>query len=324
MFLKPVHVEKDGHRHTYWKLVESYRTARGPRHRTVAYLGELGCSERAGWARLGHKLSQTPEPAYPLLASLESDEPVPTTVEVDVRGVRVLRPQDFGNIYLALVLWRALGLDDLFERLIPPGREQVPWPMVAAVLTISRLCNPSSELHIAETWYRDTALEHLLGVSAQAVTKDRLYRAHDRILPFKRQIEEHLKQRFTTLFDAQYDLLLYDVTSTYFEGEAEQNDQAQRGYSRDKRPDCKQVCIGLVVTRDGLPLAYEVFDGNRNDVTTVQQIVQSMEAKHGQMNRIWVLDRGMVNAQNLAYIRPRQGRYIVGTPKQMLKSYEAQ
>jgi transposase len=160
-------------------------------------------------------------------------------------------------------------------------------------------------------------------VSVEDVGKDRLYRAHDRILPLKDAIERHLKEQFTTLFDTTYDLLLYDVTSTYFEGEAAANPQARRGYSRDKRPDCKQVCIGLVVTREGLPVAYEVFAGNRNDVTTVEEIVDAIESKHGQMNRIWVLDRGMVNEENLAYIRERGGRYIVGTPKSMLRNYEA-
>ncbi len=250
-------------------------------------------------------------------------EPVPSAVDVDVRGVRVERTRDFGDVYLALTLWRMLKLDVLFQRLLPGGREEVPWSLVGAILTIARFCQPSSELHVAETWYRSTALDELLGVSVDEVGKDRLYRAHDRILPLKNEIERHLKERFTTLFDATYDLMLYDVTSTYFEGQARFNPQAQRGYSRDHRPDCKQVCIGLVVTRAGLPVAYEVFAGNRNDVTTVEEIVQAVEAKHGQMNRIWVLDRGMVNEENLAYIRQRGGSYIVGTPKSMLRDYEA-
>ena len=324
MFLKPAHISKGGKRHTYWKLVESYRTPRGPRHRTVAYLGELGASERSGWARLGRSLGEHPEPAYPLFPQSETTEPVPATVEVNVRGVRVQRSRCFGDVYLGLVLWRALGFDDLFDQLLPRGREDVPWPMVAAILTISRFCNPSSELHIAEGWYRSTALEQLVDIPNDLVGKDRLYRAHDRVLPLKEAIETHLKERFTTLFDAKYDLLLYDVTSTYFEGDAAGNEQAQRGHSRDKRSDCKQVCIGLVVTREGLPVAYEVFDGNRNDVTTVEEIVESMETKYGQAQRIWVLDRGMVNPENLSYISQRQGRYIVGTSRETLKSYEAQ
>ena len=323
MFLKPHRVRKDGTTHTYWSLVESVRTAGGPRHRVLAYLGELGRSERGGWARLAGKLSQRPEPAYPLFASTEPVDPVPATVEVNVRQVRVEHTRDFGDVYLGLVLWRALGLDDLFDRLLPKGREDVPWPIVAAILVLSRFCEPRSELHIAQMWYRRTALSDLLGVPIERVGKDRLYRAHHRLLPHKEEIEKHLKQRFTTLFDAEYDLLLYDVTSTYFEGLVEENEQARYGYSRDHRPDCKQVCIGLVVTRAGLPVAYEVFDGNRHDATTVEEIVDSMESKYGRADRIWVLDRGMVNPENLTYIQQRHGHYIVGTPKSMLKTFEA-
>ena len=322
MFLKPHRVRKDGKTHVYWSLVESYRTARGPRHRVVGYVGELSGSEKDGWARLGRKLSDKPEPAYPLWEHQESIDPVPETVRVNVRGVRVEGTRAFGDVYLALVLWRMLGLDQLLDRVLPKGRELIPWPIVAATLALARFCEPSSELHVAQTWYRSTGLEDLLGVALEYVDKDRLYRAHDKILPLKEEIEKHLKERFSTLFDAQYDLLLYDVTSTYFEGEANSNPQAQRGYSRDHRPDCKQVCIGLVVTQSGLPVGYEVFDGNRNDVTTVEEIVESMETKYGKANRIWVLDRGMVNAENLEFIQDRQGHYIVGTPKNMLKAYE--
>lgn len=322
MFLKPKTVRRNGTVRTYWRLVSSVRTPRGPRHRTVAYLGELHAGQRSGWAELSRSLSGRIEPTYPLLDSDESADPVPATVEIEVRGVQVERTREFGQIYLGLSLWRLLGMDELLTRLMPSGREKVPWSLVATILTLARFCDPNSELHVADNWYRSTALEDLVGVPIEAVGKDRLYRAHDRVLPLKQEIEKHLKQRFTTLFDTKYDLLLYDVTSTYFEGMAEGNPQAQRGFPRDHRPDCKQVCIGLVVTRDGLPVAYEVFDGNRNDVTTVQEIVQSMEAKHGRADRIWVLDRGMVNPENLEYITQRNGRYIVGTPKSMLKDYE--
>lgn len=325
MFLKPKRVRKDGKTHTYWALVESVRTPKGPRHRTVAYLGELKASERTGWIQLAGSQARRIEPTSPLFPSAEvQDEEVPATVEVEVRGVRIDRTREFGNVFLALSLWKLLELDVLFSRLLPVGREEVPWAVVGAILTCARFCWPSSELHVAETWYEATALDELLGVAPEQVGKDRLYRAHDRILPLKDEIERHLKERFTTLFDAKYDLLLYDVTSTYFEGDAPFNPQAKRGYSRDHRPDCKQVCIGLIVTRDGLPVAYEVFDGNRNDATTVEEIVQSIESKHGQVNRIWVMDRGMINEENLEFIRSRGGHYIVGTPKPMLRQYEAQ
>jgi transposase len=193
---------------------------------------------------------------------------------------------------------------------------------LALVLTLARFCDPSSELHIADTWYLRTALDDLLGIPHDRVNTQRLYRTHDVLLPHKEAIETHLKERFATLFDAGYDLLLYDVTSTYFEGEAARNPQARRGHSRDHRPDCKQVCIGLVVTSEGLPVAYDVFEGNRHDSKTLQEIVEAMEKRHGRANRIWVLDRGMVSDENLEFLHEKGGQYIVGTPKSMLREFE--
>lgn len=322
MFLKRLSLSKNGKRHTHWALVKSIRTARGPRHELVTYLGELKPSERPGWAQVGRMLDLRPEPAPSLFDISCSRDAVPETIDVRVRGVRVERTRDFGDAYLGLVLWRALGLDTLLEGLLPSGREGVPWSSVAAILTLARFCEPSSELHIADTWYERTALDDLLGVPAEAVNVDRLYRAHDRVLEHKKAIERHLKERFATLFDASFEFLIYDVTSTYFEGDAKKNPQAKRGHSRDKRPDQKQVCIGLVVTREGLPVGYEVFDGNRNDATTVEDIVDAMEAKYGRTNRVWVMDRGMVSPENLEYLRERNGSYIVGTPKPMLRRFE--
>ena len=194
MFLKPHRVRKDGKTHVYWSLVESYRTARGPRHRVVGYLGELNGSEKDGWARFGRQLSDKPEPAYPLWESGQSREPVPQTVQVNVRAVRVERTRAFGDVYLGLVLWRMLGLDQLLDRVLPKGRESVPWPVVTAILALARFCEPSSELHIAQTWYRGTGLEDLLGVALEDVDKDRLYRAHDKVLPFKEEIETLLSR----------------------------------------------------------------------------------------------------------------------------------
>ncbi len=322
MFLKRIGIRKNGKRHTYWALVKSIRTVRGPRHQIVAYLGELRPSQRAEWAEVARIVDHRPQSHLPLFDMPSSNEPVPDKIEVLVRRARVERTRDFGDVYLGLCLWRALKLDRLLEHLIPKGGEGVPWPVVAAILTLARFCEPSSEMHIADTWYQRTALDDLLGVRSDAVNKDRLYRAHDHILSHKEAIEKHLKARFTTLFDAEYELLLYDVTSTYFEGEAKGNPQAQRGHSRDKRPDCKQVCIGLVVTREGLPVAYEVFEGNRNDSKTLQEIIEALESKHGKARRVWVLDRGMVSEDNLDFLRARGGQYIVGTPKSMLRSFE--
>jgi transposase len=246
------------------------------------------------------------------------DEPV----LVQLRGVRLERLRDFGDVWIAWGLWRLLGLDSLLEELASEGREEVPWPVVAAILTIARFCEPQSELHIETTWYRRTALEDLLGVAVEKVHTDRLYSGLDWLLPHKEAIEKHLKDRLGSLFDLEYDLLLYDVTSTYFEGECKANPLARRGYSRDSRPDCPQVCIGLVVTTDGIPLGYEVFAGNRNDSTTVEEMVEAMERKYGRANRVWVMDRGMVSEANLKFLRLRDGYYLVGTPKAMLRQFE--
>ena len=324
MFLKKLRRKKNGKGHTYWALAESYRTARGSRHRVVAYLGELKSGERKGWAglaaKLGGKEAVVVEPT--LFDAERTSDPVPEQVTVKVRGVRVSGTTDFGDVWLGLLLWRMLGLDELFGRLMPKGREEIAWDLLTAVLVLARFCEPSSERHIAEAWYPRTVLPGLLGVPGEQVYVQRLYRALDVLVEHKDAVEKHLKARLGGLFDVQYDLLLYDVTSTYFEGQANRNPQAKRGHSRDHRPDCKQVCIGLVVAPDGLPLGYEVFDGNRNDVTTLPEIVECMEAKYGRARRIWVVDRGMVNEENLAFIRDRGGHYVVGTPRSMLKRYE--
>jgi transposase len=322
MFLKRLERRKNGKRHTYWALVESYRTARGSRHRVAAYLGELKKSERDGWAQLGWRLDEKQRPSPTLFDPPAYPEPDDGVELVRLKGIRLERTRDFGDVWLALGLWRLLGLDRLLSRLLPSGQEEVPWPTMAAILALARFCKPASELHIAQTWYRQTALEDLLGVAVEQVHHRRLYETLDQLLPHKEAIEQHLKERLGDLFDLQYDLLLYDVTSTYFEGECLNNPLAQRGYSRDSRPDCKQVCIGLVVTTDGIPLGYEVFAGNTNDARTVETIVQAMEAKYGRAQRIWVMDRGMVSEANLKFLRERRGSYIVGTPKAMLRQFE--
>jgi transposase len=250
------------------------------------------------------------------------DPAEPEYVEVDVKGVRVERCRDFGGPWLGLEILRKLDLPDFLDEIMPSGREEVPWPMMAAVLVLCRLCDPSSELHIAEHLYKHTAIAELLGIPAEKVNDDRLYRALDHLIAHKDALQIFMKNQLGNLFDLEYDLLLYDVTSTYFEGQANGNPKAQRGYSRDQRGDCKQVCIALVVTRAGLPLGYEVFAGNRADVTTVEEIVETMEDRYGRANRIWAMDRGMVSEANLEFLREGGRRYIVGTPKGMLKQFE--
>lgn len=315
MFIRPCYRRKNGKRHAYWALMESYRTERGPRQRVVAYLGQLDEPQR-----LGVKAAAEGKPG-PRQARLFNDVR-PQWVEVDVKRVRVENRCDLGGPWLGLELVDQLGLKEFLDHTIPSGREDVPWSLMALVLVLSRLCNPSSELHIAEHFYAQSALADLLGLSAHKVNEQRLYRSLDALLPHKEALEVFLKGRLGELFGLEYDLLLYDVTSTYFEGQAEANPLARRGYSRDHRPDCKQVCIGLVVSKCGMPLGYEVFAGNRVDVTTLQEIVETMERRYGQADRIWVGDRGMVSADNIAFLKRSGRRYIVGTPKSMLKQFE--
>lgn len=317
MYLRHSTVRKDGKAHTYWRLVRSVRRGSRVIQETVAHLGELDSEGRVRARSLARRVTGRPD-------QTDLFEQPPGKVEVvaiRVDQVRLERSRRFGDVWLSWALWRALGLDGLCDELMPPGREQVPWPGMAAVLVIARLCEPSSELHIAEDWYRTTALEDILGISVELVNDDRLYRALDRLLPHKRTIEEHLQKRLGELFALRYDLLLYDVTSTYFEGLAQRNTQAKRGYSRDHRPDCKQVCIALVVTREGIPLSYEVFDGNRVDVTTVEEIVGTMEARFGLADRIWVMDRGMMSGKNIAWLRQTQRRYLLGTSRDEIKRW---
>src|SRR5215472_4631704 len=317
MYVRRCYRQKNGKRHAYWALVESYRTARGPRQRVVAYLGELDEQGRVG-------VQQAVQPASTSQAHLFRQPSRPEWVEVDIRGVRVERSRVFGGCWLGWVLLRQLGLPALLDELLPQGREEISWSVMAQVLVLGRWVDGSSELRLAEHTYEASALTELLGVPAEKVNDDRLYRTLDRLLRHKTALEKHLQQRLGELFALDYDLLLYDITSTYVEGEAAANPQAQRGYSRDHRPDCKQVNIAMVVNRDGLPLGYEVFAGNRSDVTTVEEIVEAMEKKYGQANRIWVMDRGMVSADNVEFLQKGGRRYILGTPKGMLRKFEQQ
>ena len=315
MYLRYTTLKKDGKVHRYWRLVRSVRVGRRVIQQTVAHLGELDARGRLQARELARRLVGAPEQAGLF------DDKQHMTVPVRLKGVRVERSRQFGDVYLALALWRGTGLAELCEKLLPSGKEVVPWAKMAAVLVAARLCEPSSELHIAEDWYRRTALCDLLQLDADLVNKDRLYRALDLMLEHKAELEAHLSRRSGELFAVDNEVLLYDVTSTYFEGEAEGNPLARRGYSRDHRPDCKQVCIALVVTFDGFPLGYEVFAGNTHDSKTVQTIVDTMEARHGMVGRVWIADRGMASAANLAWLRQTGRRYIIGAPKAELRKF---
>jgi transposase len=316
VYIRKINIKKDGKSHAYWALVESRRTPRGPRQHVIAYLGAMDTSGRLGIKMAAEGRSDFQEDLF------ENQEP--EWIEVNLKAVRTERVFGFGDIWLALELIKRLGLDEFFHRFIPKGRGVIPWADMAIVLIIARFCDPKSELYIAEHFYSHSSLPFLVGIPTDKIYVNRLYRALDKLLPHKEELEIHLKERFGTLFQIHYDLLLYDITSTYFEGECKDNEQAQRGHSRDKRPDCKQVLIALVVTREGIPLGYEIFDGNRHDSTTVKDIVTNIEDKYGTADRIWVMDRGMVSAKNISFLQQSNRRYIIGTPKSMLKKFEKQ
>ena len=318
MYLRYSTRKKDGKTHRYWRLVQSVRVGRRVIQQTVAQLGELDAEGRLQARALARRLIGTPEQA-----ALFDDGTDQRSVSIRLKGVRVERSLQFGDVYLALALWRGVGLDDFCREVMTPGKEQIGWEKIAAVLVAARLCEPSSELHIAEDWYRRTALCDLLQLDDLQVNKDRLYRGLDELLEHKDALEAHLSKRYGELFAVENEVLLYDVTSTYFEGQANGNKLAKRGYSRDHRPDCKQVCIALVVSFDGFPLGYEVFAGNTHDSTTLQEIVETMERRHGVVGRVWIADRGMASAKNLTWLRETGRRYIIGAPKSELKHCEA-
>jgi transposase len=326
MFLRPNHRDKDGKDHTYWSLVETVRTPDGPRQKTICYLGELNSSAQARWLRTVEVFNDQGETQqlklFPSHVALPADDP--QVVRVLLKKVRLERTRQFGACFLGLELWRRLALDRFFAQAVDVEPADVPWSRVAALLAINRLCAPGSELAIEQRWYPSTALDDLLEIEEGKINDTRLYRCLDRILPHKTKLERHLKQRYGALFGAEFDVLLYDLTSTYVEGAAEKNPMVRRGYSRDHRSDCEQLVIALIVNNEGFPFSYETFDGNRSDVSTMETILRMVERKYGKARRIWVFDRGIVSEENLAAIRKRDGQYLTGTPRSQMKRFEAE
>ena len=317
MFLRANHREKDGKRHTSWSLVETVRTPDGPRQRTFCHLGELNDSAQARWLKTIDVFNEAGE-RHQLKLFPSEVAPPPDDAEVAqvlVQRVRLERTRQLGPALLGLALWRQLRLDAFFATRVDGIPAEVPWSRVAAVLAINRLCAPGSELAIETRWYPTTALDDLLHLPAGAVNDSRLYRpaaAEDRARAAS----------YGALFAAAFDVLLYDLTSSYVEGAAPKNPMMRRGYSRDHRPDCLQVVLAVIVNVDGFPLSYETFDGNRADVTTLETVMRMVERKYGQARRVWVFDRGIVSDANLAAIRRRGGQYLVGTRRTTLRHVE--
>ena len=316
MFLRRYTRTNDGKTHTYYALVESVRTEAGPRQHVVAYLGELNHDQERRWQRTVVFYNRQGD--HQQLRLFPDDEHVaapddPDVVRIRLRSVGWTNPRAFGDVWLALWLWKYLHLDEIVDRHVPQGKETVRPADVVAIEVINRLCGPCSEFALAEHWYESTGLEDLLGVPDSAVTKDRLYRTLDQLLAAQVPIEDDLKAQFGTLFRLDYDVLLYDLTSTYFEGLAEENDLARRGYSWDHRSDCKQIVLALVVTRDGFPLAHQTLAGNTQDLQTVEGIVTAIETRFGRSQRVWVMDRGMISEETLRFLSQPGRRHLLAT-----------
>ena len=325
MFLRRYTRTKNGKQHVYFALVESVRTEAGPRQHVVAHLGELNHTQEHRWQRTVTFYNCHGESQELRLFPDEDDLPTPddpNVVRVRLDKVGWSNGRRFGDVWLARWLWQLLALDHIVARHVPHDQETVPPADIVAIEVINRLCQPCSEFALAEHWYASTGLEDLTGVPDRAVTKDRLYRTLDQLLQAQEPIENDLKKRLGDLFQLDYDLLLYDLTSTYFEGLAEDNDLARRGYSRDHRSDCQQVIVALVVTREGFPLAHYTWPGNTQDLQTVQRIVTAIESRFGTSNRVWVMDRGMISDDALEFLSAPGRRYLLATRRHALTPFQ--
>lgn len=328
MFLRSHQRIKDGKEHRYYSVEESRRLQSGRVvQRRVLYLGEINDSQQAAWRKTLEVFDEQ-QHGYTTLSLFPEDRPVPTgamdSLQVRLSEMRLRRARPYGNCWLGCELWRQLELDRFWEQKLERGREEVSWAQVLELLVVHRLIEPGSEFRLHRHWFDQSAMDVLLGVDFAVAEKDRLYRCLDRIAKHKPDLFVHLQQRWKNLFDASFDVLLYDLTSTYVEGEAEQNPKAKRGYSRDGRPDCKQVVVALVITPEGFPLAYEVMDGNTSDKTTLRGFLTKIENLYGKARRVWLMDRGIPTEAVLKEMREAEGQmfYLVGTPKARVNKYE--
>jgi transposase len=328
MFLRGTTRKKDGKEHRYFSVVENRRVSGGKTvQRTVLYLGEINDQQQAGWRKTLEVFDEQDQRYVPM-SLFPEDRELPSdaedSVHVNLSGLELRRPRVFGSCWLACELWNQLGLEEFWQQHIAQGREAVSWEKVLRLLVVNRLLDPGSEFHVHRQWYVDSAMDELLQTDFTVAAKDRLYRCLDRVLEHKQELFVWLKRKWADLFDADFEVLLYDLTSTYFEGEMEQNPKARRGYSRDGRPDCVQLVIALVVTPDGFPLAYEVMNGNTSDKTTLPAFLSHIEKTYGKARRVWVMDRGIPSEAILKAMREpeRQTFYLVGTPKGKIQQHE--
>ena len=330
MYLRANKRKKDGKEHRYWSVEESRRLRSGRVvQRRVLYLGEINDSQQAAWRKTLEVFDEAEQRAASL-SLFPEDRALPADaldgVQVKLKEMELRRPRAFGNYWLGCELWRQLGLGEFWQERLGKGREEVPWAKVLELLVVSRLVAPGSEFRLHRQGFDQSALGDLLGTGFAVAEKDRLYRCLDRIGEHKTALFDHLRQRWQELFQARFDVLLYDLTSTYIEGEGEEIPKAKHGYSRDHRGDCRQVVIALVVTPEGFPLAYEVLAGNTSDRTTLRGFLDKIEAQYGRARRVWVMDRGIPTEEVLEEMRTagREVFYLVGTPRGKIQQYEKQ
>jgi transposase len=328
MFLRSINRKKDGKDHRYFSIVENRRVPDGRTvQRTVLYLGEINDQQQAAWRKTLEVFDEQ-EQRYTSMSLFPEDREVPAdaidSVQVKLSGLELRRPRRYGDCWLACQLWHQLGLDEFWQQRLPEAREAVSWEKVLQLLVVNRLLEPGSEFRVHRQWFVASAMDELLQADFAVAEKDRLYRCLDRLLAHKEELFVWLKQKWAELFGADFEVLLYDLTSTYFEGEMEQNSKARRGYSRDGRPDCVQLVIALVVTPDGFPLAYEVMNGNTSEPSTLRAFLKKIESTYGKARRVWVMDRGIPSEAVLKEMREpeRQTFYLVGTPKGRIKQHE--
>ena len=326
MFVRCKMRRKDGKEHRYWSVVENVRV-RGGRvvQRQVLYLGEINDSQRVAWCRSIAVLDETAGARQ--LALFPADGAVPAldceVVRIRVTDVQVRDPRQWGACWLALTVWDRLALDRFWGPRLPPSRQGTRWLDVLKVQVCYRLIDPGSDWRLHRHWYQHSALRDLLGTD-RVLASNTLYRCLDKLVAHKRAFFSFLRARWTTLFDARFDVLLYDLTNTYFESDPPFDDKRRFGYSRDKRSDCVQVVIALIVTPDGFPLAYEVMPGNTTDQTTLAGFLEQIEQQYGRSQRVWIMDRGIPTEATLAAMRAGDApvRYLVGTPKGRLTRLE--
>src|ERR1035441_4597509 len=328
MFLRSTNRNKDGKNHRYFSIVENRRLPGDKTvQRTVLYLGEINDQQQAAWRKTLDVFDED-EQCYTSMSLFPDDRELPAdaldSVQVKLSGLELRRPRVFGNCWLACELWQQLGLDEFWQQRLPEAREKVSWEKVLRLLVVNRLLDPGSEYHLHRQWFVDSAMDELLETDFAVAEKDRLFRCLDRVLEHKQELFVWLRQKWADLFQADFEVLLYDLTSTYFEGEMEQNAKAKPGYSRDKRPDCLQLVIALVVTPDGFPLAYEVMNGNTSDRKTLPDFLKKIEGTYGKARRGWVMDRGVPTEASLKEMREpeRQTFYLVGTPRSRISEHE--